>query len=241
MDNLAELFEAASVGEQPKRAAVVIGRFSTPTAAHYALISQVKKYIRANPDLKLNPVPIVVIIDGKETGKDKSRNPLTADERIMFMDGSGNAPGVKFLKATSALDALEAVRKAGYEPIAIGAGSDRAEKYRHILDKYFNAADGSKLRHHTIELNRDNVSAVDSTAKITIADKMTMLDNVLKYTDKDIPISMISASLARHAVKKNDLDKFTILTGLSDKPSIAQKMFDKIKAAMSAGETDGAA
>jgi hypothetical protein len=214
-----------SVGEQKKRAAVVVGRFSTPHSGHYALINTVKKYIRDNKELKLSAIPIVVIIDGKETGKDKGKNPLTADERIMFMDGSGNANGVRFLKADTAFAAFEEVRKAGYEPIAVGGGSDRTENYLNLLDKYFVSADDKKIKHYSIQLARNNT------------DNDNALDDILEYMDNDIPVNMISGTLARHAVSNNEFNKFVILVGLSNNHKLAKLMFNKIKQRMTNGTT----
>lgn len=209
-----------TVGEQKKRVAVVVGRMQPPTIGHYSVINQVKKFIASNPSLKLDTIPILVVIAGLKTGQDKSRNPLTADERISFMKGSGRADGVRFLKARSAFDAFEEVRKAGYEPIAIAAGVDRGRNYLAMLDKYYKAQDDSVIKHHLIELPR------------TGADNPAALSDILKHMDKDIPITMVSASLARLAVKQGDLEKFAIIVGLSAKIRLANIMFNKIRTAM---------
>lgn len=209
-----------------KRAAVIVGRFQPPTIGHYAIVNMVKKFIRDNPDLDLDAVPILVVVEGKETSKDLKRNPLSADERIAFMKASGKADGVRFLKANSAYNAFEEVRKAGFEPIAIAAGSDRGQNYLEMLDKYFKTKNGGQIKHRLIELPRNEESTNEAI------DKDAGLDDILKYTDKDIPISMVSASLARRAVQAGEREKFTIIVGLTDKPQLANKMFDKIKAAM---------
>lgn len=216
-----------SVGQQAKRAAVIVGRFNPPTIGHYAVVQTVKKFIEANPELKLDVVPIVVVIEGKETSKDKLRNPLTADERISFMKGSGKADGVRFLKAASAFLAFEECRKAGFEPIAVAAGSDRGGNYLEMLNKYYKAADGSDIKHSLIELPRAGTN--ESEEKL---DKDAALADVLRYTDADIPVTMVSASLARLAVQRDEREKFAIIVGLTDKPDLANMMFNKIKAAM---------
>ena len=214
------------MSEMMKRAAVIVGRFQPPTIGHYAIVNMVKKFIRDNPDLDLDAVPILVVVEGKETSKDLKRNPLSADERIAFMKASGKADGVRFLKANSAYNAFEEVRKAGFEPIAIAAGSDRGQNYLEMLDKYFKTKNGGQIKHRLIELPRNEESTNEAI------DKDAGLDDILKYTDKDIPISMVSASLARRAVQAGEREKFTIIVGLTDKPQLANKMFDKIKAAM---------
>ena len=296
------------ISMQPKRAAVVVGRFNPPTIGHYKVIDTAKAFVRDNKNLRLDPVIIVVVVDGVKSSEDKNRNPLTADERVAFMTGSELANGVKFLIAPSAMAAFQEVRKAGYEPIAVAAGADRGDNYLKMLDTYFKTDDDKPIDHYLIGLDRgadavqesvspkkniqkilqltrnincpqkDLVHAVEEnpviTAKIldainaahdsavhitsvsqaiaqlgfntvkNIALKMCQhgvlegldndaaLDDILKYTDNEIPVTMVSASLARHAVKNDELDKFTIITGLQKKPALAKLMFNKIKAAM---------
>lgn len=234
MDELSYLSEA-TVGEQQRRAVVVVGRFQPPTAGHYALLDQVKKYIRDNPDIKLDPIPIVVVVDGKKTGKDKTKNPLSANERISFMTGSGKANGVKFLSAPSAFEAFEAVRKAGFEPIVVAAGSDRAEKYKELLNKYFKDKSGNPIVHAALSLGRDADSAVEVSNAI---DKKAALDDILQYMGDEIPANMVSASLARHAVLSNEPEKFALIVGLANKPQMAQLLFNKIKASMESTNGD---
>jgi hypothetical protein len=220
--------ETRTVGQQSKRAAVIVGRFNPPTIGHYAVMAAVKKFIKSHPDLKLEAVPIVVVVEGEKTSKDKNRNPLTGDDRIAFMSASGKADGIKFLKAGSAMDAFHAVRRAGFEPIAVAGGSDRAENYLSMLDKYFKTDGGKDIKHFKISLAREGSGEPTNEG----LDKDAALGDILKYTDADLPISMVSASLARLAVKKGERQKFAIIVGLTDKPDLANKMFDKIKAAM---------
>jgi glycerol-3-phosphate cytidylyltransferase-like family protein len=221
-----------TVGEQAKRAVVIIGRFNPPHIGHYAVINAAKKYIRNNPTLKLDPVPIVVVIEGKKASKDKMRNPLTGTERISFMSGSGLADGVKFLKAESAFAAFEEVRKCGYEPIVIADGSDRDGKFKELLDKYFKSKDNSDIKHYSLTVKRVDDTPSKSSQSL---DKKDALDNVLQYTDSEMPAEMASASLARHAVTKKEPGKFAIITGLTSKPKLSAMMFNKIKAAQASG------
>lgn len=210
-------------GVQKRKAAVVIGRFQPPTIGHYAVFDEVKKYIRDNESLRLDPIPVVVIIAGKKSSKDKSKNPLTADERMSFMKASGKADGIKFLIAESAFKAFEEVRKAGFEPIAVAAGSDRADNYLGMLDKYFNADDGKDIDHYAIEIERDDQEKDH---------KRESVSQILQYMDEEIPVYLVSASLARAAVKEDELEKFSIITGLTEKPKLAHKLFNKLKTAM---------
>lgn len=209
---------------QPKKAAVVIGRFNPPTLGHYAVFNKAKKFVRDNDELGLDPVIIVVVVNGEKTREDKERNPLNVDERVAFMNGSGLANGVKFLTAKNALDALYEVRRAGYEPIAVATGSDRGDSYLNMLDKYFKDGD-EPIDHYSIEIDRTEESSDE--------DKGDSLNAILQHVDSSMPVHMISASLARQAVKNDELDKFAIITGLSSKKNLAKLMFDKVKASMS--------
>lgn len=212
--------------QQKRKAAVVIGRFNPPTIGHYYIFDVVKSFIRDNENLGLDFVPVVVVIAGKKTSLDKQKNPLSADERISFMKASGRADGVKFLTAGSAIEAFDKVRQAGFEPIAVATGSDRGTKYIEMLDKYFTTNDGSKIKHYPIVVDRITEGKADHSES-----KKQNLDHVLDYLDDDIPINMISASLARRAVHRNLLDKFAIIVGLTKKMDVAKIMFNKIKKA----------
>lgn len=202
-----------------KGAAVVLGRFSPPHRGHYALFNKVKKWIKNNPELNLYPLPIVLVIAGKKTSEDKQKNPLEPKDRISMMQSSKLADGVKFLTASTAFEAFEKVREAGFEPIAVATGTDRQEQYIDMLDKYFKNNE-KPVKHYSINLERTEPG-------IGAENKQAALDDVLKYTDKDIPIELISGSLVRRAVQQNELEKFKILTGLQS--DAADIMFKKIK------------
>lgn len=216
------LFEE-TVGEQPKKAVVMVGRLNPPTGGHYKVIDLMKKFQRANKGVD----PVVVIVDGAKSGKDKAKNPLTAEERIKFIQASGKANGVKIISAPSAFAAFEEVRKAGYEPYAVAAGSDRAAKYIELLDKYFTAADGSKLK-HVVMPGLDERSDPD--------DDGVPSEEVLELAEngEDIPIHMISGSMARLAVKLGKKKAFAKILGVDQK--LADMIFKKVAAALDTKE-----
>lgn len=217
-----ELFEAAeTVGQQTKRAVVMVGRMNPPTAGHYTVIDKMKAFSRKNGSV----TPIVVVVAGKETSKDLAKNPLSAEDRIKFMTASGKANGVKFIEAPSAFAAFEEVRKAGYEPFAIAAGSDRAPKYLEMLDKYFTAKDGSKLEHVVVPGLEDRADPDDDG---------TPSEEVLELAEKgeDIPIHLISGSMARLAVKLGYKKAFAKVLGV--KQELADMIFKKVDAALKA-------
>jgi len=200
---------------QEKRAVVIVGRFQPPTIGHYKIINLAKKYIRENSDLSLFTKPVVVIINGKKTSLDKETNPLTVDERIFYMSNSGRANGVVFLSASNAFEAFNEVRKAGYEPIVIGSGSDRAKGYLSMLDDKFLDRNGKKQKHYILPglETRHQISGTE--------------ENLDKLGTPEI--SKVSSSLARRAVELDYFDEFQAITGLDKNPAAAKKMFKQIK------------
>lgn len=228
------LFEdVPSPGE--KRVAVVIGRFNLPTKGHYEVINQVKKFIRDNPKLQLNALPVVVVIGGSKSDEDKVNNPLTIDERITFMQSSGQANGVKFMNAKNAFDALIQLRNENMEPIAIAAGSDRAADYMRILDKYFKDEKGEPIKHHRIMLKRDS-DAVEPNKDL----KNSTMDSTLNAMKdgEDLSIDIVSGSLARRAAELGYEQEFAEIVGLQGKPALAKKLYAKVKASIAKADTN---
>ena len=225
------LFEL-SVGPQKVRAAVMVARLQPPTIGHYKVIDAMKAYIRENPNLNLH-VPVVVIVDGEKTSKDKVKNPLTAEERVKFIQASGRANGVQILIAKSGFAAFEETRKNGYEPIAIAAGSDRAEKYLDLLDKYFVNADGEQMKHVKVDgLDREGADNGERKNNLTAMQKA--LDELKKGGILDV--AEVSGSMARRAVEMGYAEEFAQIVGLENKPRLAQLMFNKIKSSLEEAE-----
>lgn len=212
-----------------KKVAVVIGRFNPPTKGHYAVIDAVKKFIRKNKDLGLEAAPAVIIIGGSKSDSDKKKNPLTAEERKLFMEASGHANGAKFFIAPNAFAAFGTLRDHGYEPIAIAAGTDRIQDYKKILDKYFLTPDEQPIEHHAIHLERDE----DAIEKDKGA-KQAAMDRALDAakSGEEIETDLVSGSLARRAVELGFEPEFAKIVGLENKPALAKKMFKKIADAL---------
>lgn len=235
MDEL-DLFEAEDLpGRQKKNVVVAVGRFNPPTRGHYKVIDAMKAFIRDNPKLKLEAIPVVVIVAGGKTSEDKSRNPLTGDERKSFMESSGRANGVKFLTASSAFAAFAEVRKAGFEPIAVAAGSDRLPGYLKMLDDYFTEdgqpakKGGTPIKHHKVSgLERD--ADADGDDGDSYYQKVVDMINDGDKVDDD----MISGSLARYAVKQGEKKALAYIAGLEKKPKLADSLFSKLRGAASA-------
>lgn len=211
--------------EQKKTAVVVLGRFQPPHSGHYKVIQQAWKFAKSKGISSL----VVVIVDGKKTGEDKVKNPLTADERIRYMEHSGKANWVtKFLTANSAFAALATVRDAGFEPIAIAAGSDRADDYLRILDKYFTKEDGSPIKHELVPGLDRAEDAVDDDKKDSAIEKA--LDKMKAGGELDVEEA--SGSMARTAATMGYFDEFVKIVGLEKNKKAAKQMYDKIRAAM---------
>ena len=136
------------------------------------------------------------------------------------MEASGKANGVKFITAGSAFLAFEEVRKAGYEPYAIAAGSDRGGKYLEMLDKYFTDKDGGKLKHVIMPGLEERSDPEDDGVPS---------EEILKMAEdgEDIPVHLISGSMARMAVEKGMKKAFAKIVGLDQK--LADMLFAKIK------------
>ena len=228
-----EILLEETVGMQQKRAAVMVGRLEPPTAGHYKVLDAMKQFIRKSKDPKLD-VAVLVVVAGEKTSKDRSKNPLSAEERVKFIEASGRANGVIVLTAKSGFAAFEEVRKAGYEPIAVAAGSDRAEGYIELLDKYFTDPNGGKIKHMRVPgLDRENQDG-KTNQKTGAMNKA--LDDLKKGGALDV--AEISGSMARRAVELGYEEEFAQIVGLEKKPKLAKLMFDKLKASM--GEPDGA-
>jgi nicotinamide mononucleotide adenylyltransferase len=199
---------------QARKAVVVVGRYQPPTKGHGRAISAARRYYRDN---HLDAI-VVVVIEGTNTSKDKTRNPLTATQRIRYLQASEYGKGVVYLTATNAFDAFIEVRKAGYEPFAVvggkivtkdGVQEDRASPYKEMLDKYFVDAQGRNYEHPAITLNRDP-------------------------THEDV--TGVSGSVARAAVLANRYEDFRDMVDIRD-DSIVQKMYNDIKKSIERGQS----
>lgn len=226
--NVSQLFESLTP-MQDKKVAVVLGRFNPPQIGHYKLINDVKSWINKNSKLGIEALPIVVIIGGGKSDKDTKRNPLSLEDRVSFMQSSGRCNGIKIITATNAFAAFEEVRKAGFEPIAVAAGSDRINEYVKILDKYYVDKSEKQIKHYAIGLDRDE-KATETNKDKKHRDLVAIIKDM---QDGDDPkIDEISASLARVAVEMNAKEEFTKIVGLEKNQKLADQMFNKIKSSM---------
>lgn len=197
-----------------KNGAVFLGRFNPPTIGHYNVIDKMKQYITSHKSFKINPIILIVIIDGVESGKDKSVNPLSTNERVRYMQSNVSCNDCKFIIAKDAIDGFNKVRDAGYEPVFIAGGSDRVDNYMALLENY-----DPTIKRYMFKVDRN-------IPKITDENAQGLLDSISADD-----VNMISASLARKAVELDNLQKFKMITG-TEIGKVGERMFDKIKKAM---------
>lgn len=207
---------------QKKKATIIIGRFQPPHLGHYKVIQQAWKFTK---DHDIDAL-FVVIVEGVKTSENKADNPLTVDERIRYMKNSGRANWVKdYLVAQDAFDAMIKVREAGYEPIAIAAGDDRADKYLGILDKYFLDVNKNPIKHMKVSGLERYKSAVQSSVKKSTIDKA--LEKLKAGNELDVEEA--SGTMARTAALNGFYDEFVKIVSLEKNKVAARQMYNKIR------------
>jgi len=113
-------------GGQNNQVALMVGRLNPPTRGHGILISRLREIA-----LRLGARPILYIVDGEKSSKDKTKNPLTAEQRLALTRKL--YPGIMVDVVSSAYEALEVLDLQGLKPKAWIAGSDRASNYRKLV------------------------------------------------------------------------------------------------------------
>lgn len=232
MDDLL-LQEADIPPMQQRRVAMFIGRCNPVHLGHIKVIGSMAPVIRTyneNEKNKLETTPVIVIIVGKETSKDKCRNPLSYDDIVSVMKATGQIDNKAiYIKASSAFDAFVKVRERGYEPIMVFGGSDRGDSddspYKDMLDKYFTQQNGSPIKHKYISVKRDSVVDLGDTAQETL---LNMIEK-----DGDVNVEQVSGTLARKAVSMGLHRAFAAITGLTKKEKLCSILFKKIQRGLS--------
>ena len=172
----------------------------------------------------------MLIIDGEKSSKDKTVNPLTVDERIKIMRGSGHLDDKTiFITGKNLVDGFKNVRKEGFEPCLIVGGDDRGTKsdapYKDLLDKYFTMPDGKKVEHIYVSVKRNDAK------EQSIATQNTLLKMIEK--DGDVDPTTISGTIARKAAELGYKNAFTAILGLKNKQHIADIAYNKIRKGLS--------
>lgn len=106
---------------------LAFGRCNPPTGGHYAMIENLEQLAR---DLGVRAE--MFIVDGETTGQDRQKNPLTPEQRVKILREW--FPNVRFDICSSAYDVMEVLEVQNKKPLVLIAGSDRAKKYRRLLD-----------------------------------------------------------------------------------------------------------
>jgi FAD synthase len=124
---------------------ITIGRWQPVHIGHDAIIKIVCEQAK-----KVNGKPLVFIVDGLQTSKDKNNNPLTGDERKYILKQI--YPDVRFEVITTASDILDILYILDLNLNTIVAGSDRIENYGKMVKDDFNNV-------HLYSLFRDEKSS----------------------------------------------------------------------------------
>ncbi len=138
-------------------AVIAVGRMNPPTRGHAVLVRKVIEEAK-----RLGARPILFIVDGEKSGKDKAKNPLSGQQREAYVKSL--FPGVQVDVVSSAYQVLDVLYVQGYEPAIWIAGSDRSQNYQRMLV-------GDKLTGLVVEIDRDagEADGVSATAARTAA------------------------------------------------------------------------
>lgn len=108
------------------KVAIAGGRFNPPTRGHAVLIQQLVTQAQHR-----GVAAEVFVVDGEKSSQDKTRNPLTADQRLRILRQW--FPTVRFDVVSSAHEIMDVLAVQDKQPLLWLAGSDRTRKYRSLL------------------------------------------------------------------------------------------------------------
>lgn len=152
-------------GGQINGAALVVGRLNPPTRGHGVLVRKLKETAE-----RLGARPILYIVDGEKSSKDKAKNPLSAGQRLAI--ARKLFPGVTVDIVSSAYEALEVLDLQGYKLKAWIAGSDRASNYRRLVAS-------EKLDCEVLEVDREAGEADGVSA--TAARQAALMGDMIEF------------------------------------------------------------
>lgn len=162
-----------------------VGRLQGITVGHIRCITKAQHLLTTN-DTKYGAV-IVLIVEGKNSSKDKQRNPLSADRRIKYLKTLDICNGIIFIKCANVSDGFAQVIKSGYIPKAVIGGSDEDENtpttYKNLLDKYFPLdTEGNLVAHVAIPLDRDTSGSIEKSISGTQMRQYAVDDDFKSFT-----------------------------------------------------------
>jgi nicotinamide mononucleotide adenylyltransferase len=135
-----------------------VGRCNPPTDGHRFVIQRIEHIAQ-----ELGVQAEFHIVDGEQSGQDKSKNPLSPEQRVAILKRW--FPYVHFEIVNSAMDSMDILEVQAKRPVAMIAGSDRAKKYKRLLDY------AGFTQAYIVTINRDagSVGGVSGTKARTAA------------------------------------------------------------------------
>ena len=147
--------------------AMAVGRCNPVTRGHSVMFLKLVETAK-----RLGATPIFYLVDGEKSSKDKSKNPLTVEQRLKIIRKL--YPELKIDVVSSAYEALEVIDLQGYKVKAWIAGSDRASNYRKLLSS-------EKLEAEVVEVDREAGDADGVSA--TKARNAALNDNIGEFAN----------------------------------------------------------
>jgi cytidyltransferase-like protein len=132
---------------------LVIGRFNPPTIGHARLIEKARECASKSQAVR------ILLIDGKESGKNLELNPLPAKRRKELMvDELGLASDDEIIIAQTIPKGIGLLADQGEVPGCLVCGSDRVEGYRDAFERFLD----SPIEIVGVERNSDSLEAAAS-------------------------------------------------------------------------------
>lgn len=160
-----ELEEILPRDPKAKTVSIFLGRMQPLHKAHEYIINSMKN-------------PIVLLVKGKESGTDKTKNPFDEQYQLKMLKKVFPRLDVRVVSTGYVPDIAIELRKEGIEVVAVHAGSDRLPSYERQFDGLNKKLDDNQ---------KFDVRFNQTPAKIR---------------------SMVSATEVRNAIKNNDLEFF---------------------------------
>lgn len=161
--------------------AITAGRLNPPTRGHWVLIQQLKQSAA-----QLGVRAIVYVVDGDKSSQDRSKNPLTAEQRVAILKEW--FPDVTFDIVGSAYEIMEVLEVQNLTPVVWIAGTDRVRNYGKLL-----AYEG----HMECRVEEVDRSAGDADGvSATLARKAALEDNLPEFA-RLMPAHVGSVGLER--------------------------------------------
>jgi len=151
---------------QKKKVELFLGRMQPIHLGHEAIIKKMKN-------------PVVALVKGKISSKDKERNPLSVKDQTRLLKKL--FPSITIIEVPTGFvpDIINELRKKGLEVTTIYAGADRINSYKAMIDGY-----NKKLND-----NQQMIAKVKETPRVTSATtvRKAIRDNDFETFKKNMP------------------------------------------------------